>query len=248
MMATVAAACRARAESPAGRPFIIWWGLARCRSKIGGWLWGTIRHQLQGPPAGIFPRERWLVMVLWISSSQGAREDKEDSHADFRIIAEGFHQNDRRGRRRDLRQRRGCQSPGLQASGTEEIDTGRRSVSRPAEGQRKLRCLPVLPISQELRRGRGRDQRDRLVPHVYDVFPARSRRAYLANFTASQTELPPPQAGEGVLGPTIRYRVSGSIWTILLVCWPSVHMLERTLGSELFCTSIWRVLMEVGRR
>ena len=46
----------------------------------------------------------------------------------------------------------------------------------------------------------------------------------------------------------VRYGVSGSIWTILLVCWPSVHMLERTLGFELFCTSIWRVLMEVGRR
>src|SRR5260370_11867604 len=46
----------------------------------------------------------------------------------------------------------------------------------------------------------------------------------------------------------VRYGVSGSIWTILLVCWPSVHMLESTLGSELFCTSIWRVLMEVGRR
>src|ERR1700722_5997951 len=45
-----------------------------------------------------------------------------------------------------------------------------------------------------------------------------------------------------------RYRVSGSIWTILLVCWPSVHMLERTSGFELFCTSIWRVLMDVGRR
>jgi hypothetical protein len=25
-------------------------------------------------------------------------------------------------------------------------------------------------------------------------------------------------------------------------------MLERTWGSELFCTSMWRVLMEVGRR
>ncbi len=47
---------------------------------------------------------------------------------------------------------------------------------------------------------------------------------------------------------TLTYGASGSIWTSLLVCWPSVHMLERTLGSELFCTSIWRVLMEVGRR
>ena len=45
-----------------------------------------------------------------------------------------------------------------------------------------------------------------------------------------------------------RYGVSGSMWTILLVCWPSVHMLESTPGFVPFCTSIWRVLMEVGRR
>jgi hypothetical protein len=32
----------------------------------------------------------------------------------------------------------------------------------------------------------------------------------------------------------VHYGLSGSIWTILPVCWPSVHMLERTLGSELF--------------
>jgi hypothetical protein len=42
--------------------------------------------------------------------------------------------------------------------------------------------------------------------------------------------------------------VSASIWTIFPFCWPSVHMLESTLGSELFSTSIWRVLIESGRR
>ena len=36
------------------------------------------------------------------------------------------------------------------------------------------------------------------------------------------------------------------MWTILPVCWPSVHMLERPFGF--FCTSMWRVLMDVGRR
>jgi hypothetical protein len=38
-------------------------------------LQGMIRHQFQGPPAGIVLREHWLVMVLWISLSQGARRD-----------------------------------------------------------------------------------------------------------------------------------------------------------------------------
>jgi hypothetical protein len=62
------------------------------------------------------------------------------SHGDFRIIAEGFYQNNGRcRRRRDLWPRRGCQSPGLQASGSEETDTGSRSVSRPPEGERNLR-------------------------------------------------------------------------------------------------------------
>src|SRR6516165_11861253 len=63
------------------------------------------------------------------------------------------------------------------------------------------------------------------------------------------------QAARGIInmrsvacGRIVRYGVSGSIWTSLLFCWPSVHMLERTLGSELFCTSMWRVLMESGRR
>ncbi len=44
------------------------------------------------------------------------------------------------------------------------------------------------------------------------------------------------------------YGVSGSMWTILPFCWPSVHMLERTPGFELFCTSICRVFMESGSR
>jgi hypothetical protein len=34
-----------------------------------------------------------------------------------------------------------------------------------------------------------------------------------------------------------RYGVSDSIWISLLVCWPSVHMLESTPGIVLFCTS-----------
>ena len=54
--------------------------------------------------------------------------------------------------------------------------------------------------------------------------------------------------GHGEKNEKLRYGASGSIWTIWPVCWPSVHMLERTFGSELFCTSIWRVLMDVGRR
>src|SRR2546427_9525903 len=41
----------------------------------------------------------WLVMVLWISLNQHARED---SHADFRIIAKGIYQDSGRCRRRDL--------------------------------------------------------------------------------------------------------------------------------------------------
>ena len=69
-----------------------------------------------------------------------------DSHADFRIIAEGFYQDNGRCRRRDLWPRRSCQSPGLQASGSEETDAGRRSVSRPPEGERNLRQLSVFRI------------------------------------------------------------------------------------------------------
>jgi hypothetical protein len=56
-------------------------------------------------PAGSALREHWLVVVLWILLSQDACED---SHADFRIIAEGFYQNDRRCRSRHLWARRGC--------------------------------------------------------------------------------------------------------------------------------------------
>jgi hypothetical protein len=111
-----------------------------------------------------------------------AKMRERNSHADLRIIAEGFYQDDGRCRRCNLRPCRGCpglQASGLQATGSEETDPGRRSVSRPAEGERKLRELSVFRISQELRRGRGRHQRDRLVSHLYDVFPARSRRAWL---------------------------------------------------------------------
>jgi hypothetical protein len=48
---------------------------------------------------GVAVFEHWLVTVLWISLSQRARED---SHADFRIIAKGIYQNSGRCRRRDL--------------------------------------------------------------------------------------------------------------------------------------------------
>jgi protein-L-isoaspartate(D-aspartate) O-methyltransferase len=107
-----------------------------------------------------------------------------NNHADFRIIAEDFYQDDFSQdngccRRRDVWQRRGRQSPGLQAAGPEEADSGRRPVSGPPEGERTLRRLSVLRIPQELRSGRGRHQPDGLVSHLYDVFPARSRRAHL---------------------------------------------------------------------
>jgi hypothetical protein len=225
----------------------------------------------------------------------GAPDAWEDSHADFRIVAESlFYQNDRRCRGRHLWARRGCQSPRLQASGTEEADTGRRAISRPPKRKPKLRQLSVFLPSQRLRCCRRRDQRIRLVPHVHYVCPARSRRARVEwnsreqrgfvgriNSAPRQNHGPrgnhrvtfPSEAKIGVLpagraratylyarstganSPArrashrkARYRFSGSMWTILLVCWPSVHMLERMSGFELFCTSIWRVLMEVGRR
>src|SRR5712664_2747248 len=62
-------------------------------------------HQRRRGPAGSALREHWLVVVLWTSLSQ---DPCEDSHADFRIIAEGFYQNDRRCRGRHLWARRGC--------------------------------------------------------------------------------------------------------------------------------------------
>ena len=116
------------------------------------------------------------IAIDWVSLSQGARE----SHADYRIIAEGVYQNNgHRRRRRDRWPRPGRQSRGLQAPGSEETDTGRRSVPRPPKGEPSVRCLSVFRFSRELRSGRGRDQRGRLVPHVYDFFPPRSRRAHL---------------------------------------------------------------------
>src|SRR5262249_50237290 len=140
-------------------------------------------------PAGRALCEHWLVTVLWISLSQCARED---SHADFRIIAEGIYQNSGRCRRRDLWPCCSCQSPGLQTSGSEETHTGRRPVSRPPEGERSLRELSLVRISQELRSGRGGDQRLRLVPHLYNLFPTRSRRACLAQFPMSRKRGSPP--------------------------------------------------------
>ena len=59
-----------------------------------------------------------------------------------------------------------------------------------SERERKLRQLSVFRISQELRSGRGRDQRGRLVPHLYDVFPARSRRACLEHDPEKLQTLP----------------------------------------------------------
>jgi hypothetical protein len=208
-----------------------------------------------------------------------------NSHAEVRIIAEGLHQNGWGCRGCRLWARRGCQCPRLQASGSEEADTGRRSVSRPAEGKPKLRQLSVFLLAQQLRCGRRRDQRIRLVPHVHDVPSARPRRARVesdflepcgfAGWVSSASRrnqqpgisrrnlhvrrAAPPHATRGGRALThphcapahtedARYGARGSMWTILLVCWPSDHMLERVLGSELFCTSIWRVLMEVGRR
>ena len=145
-------------------------------------LQSLIRHQFHGPPAGIVLREHWLVVVLWDILSQDACES---SHADFWIIAEGFYQNDRRCRGRHLWARRGCYSPRLQASGSEEADTGRRSVSRPPEGKPKLRQLSLFRLAQQLRCGRRRDQRIGLVPHVHDVSPARSRRAWVEQIPLS---------------------------------------------------------------
>jgi hypothetical protein len=55
--------------------------------------------------AGGALRGHWLVTLLSVSLSKDAHED---SHADFRIIAEGFYQNDRRCRGRHLWARRGC--------------------------------------------------------------------------------------------------------------------------------------------
>src|SRR5262252_6924398 len=34
-----------------------------------------IQQQFRSPPAGIDPREHWLVMVFWISLSQGTKEE-----------------------------------------------------------------------------------------------------------------------------------------------------------------------------
>ena len=118
-------------------------------------------------------RVRWGIVPASIGSSRQfgyhrARARESDSHAEFRIVAEGFHQNDGRcRRRRELWPR--CGRPRVQASGTEETDANRRPVSGQPEGQRKLRRLSVFRVSEELRRGRGRDQRERLVPHLYAV-------------------------------------------------------------------------------
>ena len=47
------------------------------------------------------------------------------------------------------------------------------------KGNEICASCPYFVVPNELRSGRGRDQPDRLVPHLYDVFSTRSRCAYL---------------------------------------------------------------------
>ena len=74
-----------------------------------------------------------------------ARARGWNSHADFRIVAEGFYQDDGRCRRRhDLWPRRFCQSPGVQASGPEETDAGGRSLSGRPKGNESCGTCPYF--------------------------------------------------------------------------------------------------------
>jgi len=52
-----------------------------------------------------------------------------------------------------------------------------------------LRWLSVFRTSQQLRSGRRRDQPEWLVSHLYDIFPTRSRSAYLNSLAGVYREL-----------------------------------------------------------